>query len=115
MAKSNNSKPSRQERRDNDPSVDNGGDAPFAGDVKSPDVLREPTVSTPEGSFHDRTGVAQPWMTEDGKQDNGQENLDEVYGARGGATREGSSSTVEETDKAIDEGIVEGPQDKSEL
>lgn len=76
-----------------------GADAPFSGDVKSPDELRKPTVSTPKGTFDERTGVVQPFVTEDGKQDNGQRDLDKVTGAKGGTTREGNTPTAKEVEE----------------
>lgn len=49
------------------------GDAPFSGDVKSPDELRGQAVVKPvETSFDERTGAGTPpWQREDGSQDNG--------------------------------------------
>lgn len=87
------------------------GDAPFSGDVKSPDEARGQVVGEPvTTSFDERTGVAQPFVKADGRQDNGAADLSEPEGARRETTREGSKTTVEETEVAIDKGIVEGHQ-----
>ena len=89
----------------------NAGDAPFSGDVKSPDELRGQVVGEPvTTSFDERTGVAQPFVKADGTQDNGAADLGEPEGARRESTREGNKTTVEETEVAIDKGIVEGEQ-----
>lgn len=61
-------------------------------------------------SFDERTGVTQPFVMPDGTQDNGLRNPEKAEGARAESTREGEATTVEETDKAIKEDIVEGPQ-----
>lgn len=52
------------------------GDAPFAAKGTNPDsrgVVGEKITTT----FDERTGVAQPFMTEDGHQNNGAADLDE--------------------------------------
>lgn len=61
-------------------------------------------------SFDERTGVTQPFVKEDGTQDNGAPDLEENTGARRASTREGDKTTVEETETAIEEGTVEGNQ-----
>ncbi len=83
--------------------------------------VRAPQVAEPETrSFDERTGVAQPFLRADGSQDNGARDLSKPEGARRESNRDGNKTTVEETDKAIEEGIVEGgkqvvPGDETEL
>lgn len=86
------------------------GDAPFSGDVKSPDAGRQVVGEAVTSSFDERTGVTQPFVRADGRQDNGAKDLSEPEGARRETTREGSKTTVEETEVAIEKGIVEGHQ-----
>lgn len=52
----------------------NAGDAPFSGDVKSPDELRGQVVGEPvTTSFDERTGAGTPpWLNEDGSQNTGE-------------------------------------------
>lgn len=70
---------------------------------------REPQVGEPVTStFDERTSTAQPFLMADGRQDNGARDLDAPEGAKGATSREGDNTTVEETDKAIEEGTVEG-------
>lgn len=92
-------------------SEQNKVDAPFSGDVKSPDEARGQQVGTPvTSSFDERTGVTQPFVKADGSQDNGAADLSEPEGARRQTTREGDKTTVEETNVAIKEGSVSGTQ-----
>lgn len=111
MAKKRTTKPAQQ-REDNRSTVNASNNIPANSSQEdiTPRIADEPATT-----FDERTSSAQPFMTPDGRQDNGQENLDEVEGSRGRSSREGNTSTVEETDKAIDEGIVEGQQNKAEL
>lgn len=81
------------------------GEAPFSDNNTNPDgrgVVGE-TVTT---SFDERTGVTQPFITKDGKQDNGLANLDDVEGAKASSTRKGNNTTVEDTEEAIRRGFV---------
>lgn len=87
---------------------------PFEDGRTNPEEVRAKStdrVGTPvETSFDERTGVAQPFLRQDGSQDNGAADLDEQEGARRETTREGNNTTVEDTEVAIKEGVVEGPQ-----
>lgn len=85
------------------------GDAPFAAKGSNPDTRGEvgEKITT---TFDERTGVTQPFVKADGTQDNGAANLEKQEGASRESTRRGDKSTVEETEKAIKEGIVEGEQ-----
>lgn len=106
MAKSTNSSKKAQDNTT--------GDEAFRDPSTDPDTLRGDSsdrVGTPvETSFDERTGVTQPFVKADGSQDNGAADLSEPEGARRETTREGDKTTVEETNVAIDEGTVEGPQ-----
>ena len=105
--------PSKNNSSSND-SPNATGDKAFSDPSTDPDTSRgeskdrvgEPVTS----SFDERTGVAQPFVKADGIQDNGAPDLDENDGARRQTTREGDQTTVEETNTAIEEGTVEGPQ-----
>lgn len=92
----------------------NAGDAPFSDARTNPEEGRgksEDRVGVPvETSFDERTGVTQPFVKADGSQDNGAADLGEPEGARRETTREGDKTTVEETEKAIKDGVVEGNQ-----
>lgn len=98
----------------NSDSKNDTGDKAFSDASTDPDTLRgesrdrvgEPVTS----SFDERTGVVQPFVKADGSQDNGAADLSEPEGARRETTREGDKTTVEETNVAIEEGTVEGPQ-----
>lgn len=71
------------------------------------DTGRTPTVGEPETrSFNERTAVRQPFILDDGTQDNGARDLSEIDGAKGRSTREGDQSTREDTKDAIDKGLV---------
>lgn len=112
MAQSKNDKTEAAVRKDSKRS--DAGDAPFADGRTNPEEVRaksEDRVGTPvTTSFDERTGVTQPFVKADGTQDNGAADLGEPEGARRASTREGSKTTVEETEKAIKDGVVEGPQ-----
>ena len=78
--------------------------------------VRTPTVGEPvKTSFDERTSAVQPFLKADGTQDNGAADLSQPEGARATTAREGDKTTVEETEKAIKEGSVEGPQNMAEL
>lgn len=89
-------------------------DAPasaYPGDQSSPDVREGKVGEKVSTSFDERTGVTQPFVLANGVQDNGLRNPEKAEGARRSATRDNeNTTTVEETDKAIKEGIVEGKQ-----
>lgn len=89
-------------------------DAPFSDASTDPDNRRGPSegrVGEPvTSSFDERTGVTQPFVRQDGSQDNGAADLGEPEGARRETTREGDKTTVEETNVAIEEGTVSGTQ-----
>lgn len=86
----------------------------FSDPATDPDTSRgdsKDRVGTPvKSSFDERTGVTQPFVREDGSQDNGAADLEEPEGARRETTREGDKTTVEETNTAIEEGTVSGTQ-----
>lgn len=87
------------------------GEKAFADDRTNPDMGRKPQVGEPvTSSFDERTGVTQPFVMSDGSQDNGAPKPEDVDGASRRTTREGESTTVEDTNVAIKEGTVEGPQ-----
>lgn len=90
------------------------GDEAFKDARTDPDTLRgksEDRVGVPvESSFDERTGVTQPFVMPDGTQDNGAPKPEDVDGASRTSTREGDKTTVEETNVAIKEGTVSGPQ-----
>ena len=69
--------------------------------VREPQVGEEVTTS-----FDERTSAVQPFILEDGTQDNGARDLEEPEGARRTTSREGNQSTVEDTKDAIDKGVL---------
>ena len=69
--------------------------------VRTPQVGEEVTTS-----FDERTSAVQPFILEDGTQDNGARDLEEPEGARRTTSREGNQSTVEDTKDAIDKGVI---------
>ena len=76
---------------------------------KNGTTVREPQVAEPETrSFDERTSAQAPWLRKDGSQDNGARDLTAPEGARAAQSREGDKTTVEETDKAIKDGVIEG-------
>lgn len=65
------------------------------------------TVGEPVGtSFNERTAVRQPFILEDGTQDNGALDLDNIDGAKGESTREGNNTVREDTRQAIEDGVL---------
>lgn len=65
------------------------------------------TVGEPETtSFNERTAVRQPFILEDGTQDNGARDLELQDGARGEATRLGNNTVREDTRQAIKDGKI---------
>lgn len=78
--------------------------------------VRTPTVGEPvTTSFDERTSAVQPFLKADGTQDNGAADLSEPEGARRTTSREGDNTTVEDTEKAIKNGDIEGKQDIADL
>jgi hypothetical protein len=90
------------------------GDKAFSNAKTDPDTSRgesKDRVGTPvTSSFDERTSVTQPFVTPDGRQDNGAPDLSRPEGARRQTAREGDKTTVEETNVAIKEGTISGNQ-----
>lgn len=62
-------------------------------------------VAEPETrSFNERTAVRQPFILEDGTQDNGAKDLEKIDGAKGESTRLGNNTVREDTRQAIKDG-----------
>lgn len=59
-----------------------------------------------ETSFNERTAVRQPFILENGQQDNGARDLDKIDGARGESTRLGNNTVREDTRQAIKDGKI---------
>lgn len=65
------------------------------------------TVGVPEErSFNERTAVRQPFILEDGTQDNGARDLSKIDGAKGESTRLGNNTVREDTRTAIENGVI---------
>lgn len=65
--------------------------------------VRTPTVGvTEERSFNERTAVRQPFILEDGTQDNGAKDLKDQDAAQGESTRKGNQTVREDTRDAIE-------------
>lgn len=72
-------------------------ETPFSDPATNPDESRKPQVAKEEGkTFDERTSAAQPFMKEDGTQDNGAENPEEAEGAKASQSREGDKNTADE-------------------
>lgn len=69
--------------------------------------VHTPTVGVTENrSFDERTGVRQPFVLDDGTQDNGAKDLDAQEGASAQSTRKDNNTAVEDTKTAIDKGLL---------
>lgn len=71
------------------------------------DDPRTPTVAEPENrSFNERTSSTQPFILDDGTQDNGARDLENQDGSSGESSREGNQSVREDTKDAIADGVI---------